>query len=109
MQAVLPLLLLLLLLAVFQSVDLHGLGGPGLPHISRAVGQSHDCKNDELPSQGAWSLHRGLPIPSPCSPSIWRVSWVGGSLSSGQMGTEACEGEGAAQADRAGLHSLSQA
>lgn len=52
MQAVLPLLLLLLLLAAFHPVDLHGLRGLGLPHISSAVGQSHGCENDNLPSQG---------------------------------------------------------
>lgn len=65
MQAVLPLLLLLLLLAAFQSVDLHGLGGPGLPHISRVVRQSHGCKSDNLPSQGVWSLHRASAHPFP--------------------------------------------
>lgn len=65
MQAVLPLLLLLLLLAAFQSVDLHGLGGLGVPHISRAVGQSHGCKSDKLPSHGAWSLDRVSAHPFP--------------------------------------------
>lgn len=78
MQAVLPLLLVLLLLAVFQPVDLHGLGGPGLPHISRAVGQSHGCESNNLPGGAHGHSTRHLPIPSPRGPGHpWEVCGVG--------------------------------
>lgn len=63
MQAMLALLLLLLLPAVLQPVDLHGLGGPGLPPTSRAVRQSHGCESDNLPSQMHSQSTRCLPIP----------------------------------------------
>lgn len=92
MQAVLPLLLLLFLLAVLQPVHLHGLGGPGLPHTSRAVRQSHGCESDNLPNQGAQSTP---PVPSPCGPpaSLGGLL-VRGSLSRGQTEAQARWGEG---------------
>lgn len=49
MQALLSLLLPLLLLPMFQLVDLHDLGLPGLPHAAGAMGQSHGCDSDNLP------------------------------------------------------------
>lgn len=83
MQTVLPLLLLLLLLAVFQPVDLHYLGGLGLPTMSRAVGQSHGCESDDLPSQGACLLHEASARPFPMWSQHLGGLRVGGSLSSG--------------------------
>lgn len=57
MKAVLPLLFLLLLLPVLQPVDLHGLGGLGLPSTSRTVRQSHGCKhNNLLKPRYIWSV-----------------------------------------------------
>ena len=86
---VLPLLLVRLLLAVLQPVDdLHGLGGPGLPHISGAVGQSHGCESNNLWSQGARSHHQASarPFPMWSSQHPWGGGglWGGRSCSSGQ-------------------------
>lgn len=85
-QAVLPLLPLLLLLAAFHPVDLHGLGGLGLPHISRAVGQSHGCENNNLPSQGCRVTPPGV---GPASRGgLWVAGW-GFSLQWADRGMEA--------------------
>lgn len=90
-QAVLPLLLLLLLLAVFQPVDLHGLAGLGLPCISRAVRQSHGCRNNDLPSQGYMVTSLVHPF-TMWSQHLWEVCGVrrwGFSLQWADRGMEA--------------------
>lgn len=91
LQAVLPLLLLLLLPAMLPPVHLHGLRAPGLPHTSRAVRQSHGCESKNLQSRGARLLHlvstRPLPVASASISS--EVCWWQGrgvSLYGGQAG-----------------------
>lgn len=64
MQAMLPLLSLFLLLPVFQSVDLHGLGGLGFPGTSRTVGQSHACERDNLSRPRCMVILPGTSLPS---------------------------------------------
>ena len=82
LQAVLPLLLLLLLPTMLPPVHLHGLGGPGLPDTSRAVRQSHGCESDNLQSRSAWLLHLVSTRPLPVgSTSISPEVWAGGCLS----------------------------
>lgn len=91
LQAVLPLLLLLLLPTMLPPVHLHGLGGPGLPHTSRAVRQSHGCESDNLQSRSAQLLHLVSTCPFPLgstsiSPQVcWWQGW-GVSLYGGQAG-----------------------
>lgn len=111
MQAVLPLLLLLLLLAVFQPVDLHGLARLGLPCISQAVRQRHGCRDNHLPSQGYTVPSSVHPFPER-SQHLWEVCGLrrwGFSLQWADRGMEAWEGEGPAQGDRGGLRALSLA
>lgn len=89
LQAVLPLFLLLLLPAVLPQVHLHGLGGPGLPHTSRAVRQSHGCESGNLQSRSARLFHQVSTRPFPVGPASIspEVCWWGGwSLSGGQAG-----------------------
>lgn len=111
MQTVLPLLLVLLLLAVFQPVDLHGLGGPGLPHISRAVGQSHGCESNNLPNKVHGHSARHLPIPSPWGPPGIPGRFVGWgfSLQGADRSMEAGAGQGPGQWDRGRLRTRSLA
>lgn len=99
MQVVLPLLLVRLLLAVLQPVDdLRGLGGPGLPHISGAVGQSHGCESNNLRSQGARSHHQASAHSCPMWSSqhpwgAWFVGWAF-MLQWAERGMEAGAGQG---------------
>lgn len=102
MQTVLPLLLLLLLLAPLQPVDLHGLGAPGPPHVSRVVGQSHGCEMTTCRAKVARSLHGVGPSLPHAVPAPLGGLWA-------DRGMEAREGEGLARGDRGGLCALSLA
>lgn len=88
----LPLLLPLLLLPVLQPVDLHGLGGPGVPRTSQAVRQSHGYESNNLSRPRSTVIPPGacLSPPMQSSQHLYEAGRMGGvwgcPLYSGQTG-----------------------